>query len=145
MLVAITALTSCCDLVLQARVVKLRVKVLEWLFSEAQDGKDVADRFIGTKKGWVKLWVNDAVTAEDLCKALSEMKSLPGEHKTFVMEPADANAEVPVPLKGGKGSKAKHFWYVSSNSVCVSPRDRCICRVECPRAVQFWPIHVLGT
>ena len=60
------------------------VKVLEWLFSEAQDGKDVADRVIGTKKGQVKQWVkdgNDAVTADDLCKALSETKSLPGDHK----------------------------------------------------------------
>ena len=58
------------------------MKVLEWLFSEAQDGKDVADCFIGTKKGQLKLWVkggNDAVTAEALCQALSEMKSLPGE------------------------------------------------------------------
>ena len=25
------------------------------------------------------------------------------------MQAADANAEVPIPLKGGKGSKAKHF------------------------------------
>ena len=60
----------------------------------------------------MKLWVkggNDAVTAEDLCKALSEMKSLPGEHKTVVLKPAPADAEVPIPLKGGKGSKAKHF------------------------------------
>ena len=91
---------------------EMLVKVLEWLYSEAQDGKDVADRFIGTKKGQVKLWVkegNDAVTAEDLCKALSEMKSLPGDHKTVVIEPAPADAEVPIPLKGGKGSKAKHF------------------------------------
>ena len=28
---------------------EMLVKVLEWLYSEAQDGKDVADRFIGTK------------------------------------------------------------------------------------------------
>ena len=33
------------------------VKALEWLYSEAQDGKDVADCFIGTKKGLVKLWM----------------------------------------------------------------------------------------
>ena len=91
---------------------EMLVKVLEWLFSEAQDGKDVADRVIGTKKGQVKQWVkdgNDAVTADDLCKALSETKSLPGDHKTVVVQAADANAEVPIPLKGGKGSKAKHF------------------------------------
>jgi len=45
---------------------EMLVKVLEWLYSEAQDGKDVADRFIGTKKGQVKMWVKggyDAVTA----------------------------------------------------------------------------------
>ena len=47
---------------------ELLVRVLEWLFSEAQDGKDVADRVIGTKKGRVKQRVkdgNDAVTADD--------------------------------------------------------------------------------
>ena len=37
------------------------------------------------------------------------MKAVAGEHKTFVVEPAPADAEVPIPLKGGKGSKAKHF------------------------------------
>ena len=30
------------------------VKVLEWLYNEAQDGKDVADWVIVTKKGQVK-------------------------------------------------------------------------------------------
>ena len=50
------------------------VKALEWLYSEAQDGKDVADCFIGTKKGLVKLWMKGGNG--------SVSKSLIGEHKT---------------------------------------------------------------
>ena len=86
------------------------VKVLKWMYSEAQDGKDVADRFIGTKKGHVEQWVkagNDAATADQLCQALSEMRTLPGKHKTFVIQPTTAELESTLPLKGGKGSNAK--------------------------------------
>ena len=45
------------------------VKVLKWIFSEAQDGKDIADHFIGTGKVQTRRWVksgNDAVTVHDL-------------------------------------------------------------------------------
>ena len=80
------------------------MKVLEWLYSEPQGGKGVAGRVIGTKEGQVK----PSLAMVCVLKALSEMKSLPGDHKTFVVEPADADAGVPIPLKGGK-SKAKHF------------------------------------
>ena len=48
---------------------------------EAQDGKDVADHFIGTKKRLVIQCVkhsNDAVPADDWCQKLSEMKKLLG-------------------------------------------------------------------
>ena len=57
---------------------QMLVKVLKWIFSEAQDGKDIADRIIGTEKGQVRRWVkcgNDAVTASDLCEALASMNS----------------------------------------------------------------------
>ena len=37
------------------------------------------------------------------------MTSLPGENKTFVIEPTAAELEQDIPLKGGKGSNAKHF------------------------------------
>jgi len=37
------------------------------------------------------------------------MSSLPGDHKTFVLEPTAAELEQDIPLKGGKGSNAKHF------------------------------------
>ena len=37
------------------------------------------------------------------------MSSLPGDHKTFVLEPTAAELEQEIPLKGGKGSNAKHF------------------------------------
>ena len=82
------------------------VKVLSWIFSKAQDGKDIADRFIGAGKGQVCRWVkngNDAATANDLCEALSSMTSLPGEHKTFVVQPTAAELEQEIPLKGEKG------------------------------------------
>ena len=52
---------------------------------------------------------NDAVTASDLCEALASMSSLPGDHKNFVLEPTAAELEQDIPLKGGKGSNAKHF------------------------------------
>ena len=52
---------------------------------------------------------NDAVTANDLCEALASMSSLPGNHKTCVLEPTPAELEQEIPLKGGKGSNAKHF------------------------------------
>ena len=57
---------------------EMLVKVLKWIFSEAQDGKDIADRIIGTEKGQVRRWVkcrNDAVTATDLCEALASMST----------------------------------------------------------------------
>ena len=81
------------------------VKVLKWMYSEAQDGKDVADRFIGTKKGHVEQWVkggNDAATADQLCQALSEMSTLPGNHKTFVIQPTAAELETDYLLRVGK-------------------------------------------
>ena len=62
---------------------EMRVKVLEWLRSEAYDGKDVADRFIGTKKVRLKLSTGSTRLA---------VKSTP------------AHAEVPIPLKGGDNS-----------------------------------------
>ena len=68
---------------------QMLVKVLKWIFSEAQDGKDIADRIIGTEKGQVRRWVkcgSDAVTASDFCQALASMTSLPGDHKTVVLE-----------------------------------------------------------
>ena len=37
------------------------------------------------------------------------MSSLPGDHKTFVLEPTAAELEQDIPLKGQKGSNAKHF------------------------------------
>ena len=75
---------------------EILVKVLKWIFSEAQDGKGVADRFIGTKKGHVKQWAKagtDAATAEQLCQALSAMTTLPRNHKTFVIQPTAAELE----------------------------------------------------
>ena len=57
---------------------QMLVKVLKWIFSEAQDGKDIADRIIGTEKGQVRRWVkcgNDAVTASDLCEGEHEQSS----------------------------------------------------------------------
>ena len=99
---------------------EMLVKVLEWLYSEAQDGKDVADRVIGTKKGQVKQWVkdgNDAVTAADFCKALSGMKSLPGEHKTFVVECRSANS-----IEGWKGFKCILVCVIKF-SLCITPRQ----------------------
>ena len=55
-----------------------------------------------------------------MCKALSEMKSFTGEHKTVVIEPEPADAEVPNPLKGAKGSKAKALWVVKFG-LCITP------------------------
>ena len=75
---------------------EMLVKVLKWIFSEAQDGKGAADRFIGTKKGHVKQWAKagtDAATAEQLCQALSAMTTLPRNHKTFVIQPTAAELE----------------------------------------------------
>ena len=69
---------------------EMLVKVLKWLFSEAQDGKDVCDRVIGTEKGHMECWVNqrnEAATAEQLCEGLSHMDTLPGNHKSFALEP----------------------------------------------------------
>ena len=46
---------------------EMLVKVVKWLYSEAQDGKDMCDRFIGTEKGHLECWVkegNDAATAD---------------------------------------------------------------------------------
>ena len=37
------------------------------------------------------------------------MDTLPGNHKTFVLQPTPAELEKDLPLKGGKGSNAKHF------------------------------------
>ena len=79
-----------------------------------------------------------------MCKALSEMKSFTGEHKTVVIQPEPADAKVPNPLKGAKGSKAKALWVVSSNSVCVLPQHRGISWTECQKAVQLWAIHFFG-
>ena len=90
------------------------VKVLKWIFSEAQDGKDIAGRIIGSEEDQVRRWVkcgNDAVTATDLCahEALASMTCLPGDHKTVVLEPTPAELEdlEDIPLKEGKGSNAK--------------------------------------
>ena len=87
------------------------VKVLKWIFSEAQDGKDIADRVIVTKKG-VRRWVkcrNGAVTANALCEELASMPSLPGDHKTSILEPTAAEFKEDILVKGGKGSNAEHF------------------------------------
>ena len=59
---------------------EMLVKVLKWLFSEAQDGKDVCDRVIGTEKGHMECWVkkrSEAATAEQVCEGLSHMDTLP--------------------------------------------------------------------
>ena len=48
---------------------EMLVKVVKWLYSEALDGKDMWDRFIGTEKGHLECWVkegNDAATAEQV-------------------------------------------------------------------------------
>ena len=37
------------------------------------------------------------------------MDTLPGHHKTFVLQPTAADLEKALPLRGGKGSNAKHF------------------------------------
>ena len=44
-----------------------------------------------------------------ICEALASTTSLPGDHKTVVLEPTPAELEQDIPLKGGKGSNAKHF------------------------------------
>ena len=70
--------------------------MLKCIFSEAQDGKDIADRIIGTEKGQVCRWEKcgkDAATANDLCAALASMTSLPGHHKTFVLEPYSSGVQ----------------------------------------------------
>ena len=87
------------------------VKVLKWIFSEAQDGKDIAGRIyiIGSEEDQVRRWVkcgNDAVTATDLYEALASMTSLPGDHKTVVLEPTPAELKEDIPLKDGIGSNA---------------------------------------
>ena len=57
---------------------------------------------------WVKEG-NDAATAEQVCEGLSHMDTLPGHHKTFVLQQTAADLEKNLPVKGGKGSNAKHF------------------------------------
>ena len=37
------------------------------------------------------------------------MDTLPGHHKTFVLQPTAAELEKELPVKGAKGSNAKHF------------------------------------
>ena len=37
------------------------------------------------------------------------MDTLPGNHKSFVLQPTPADLEKDLPLKGGKGSNAQHF------------------------------------
>ena len=87
------------------------MKVVKWLFNEAQNGKDMCDRVIGTEKGHLEFWVdqgNDAATAGQVC-GLSRMDTLKGNHKTFVLQPTPAELEKALPLKGGTGSNAKQF------------------------------------
>ena len=60
----------------------------------------------------MECWVNegnDAATAEQVCEALSHMNTLPGHHKSFVLQPTAAELEKELPVKGGKGSNAQNF------------------------------------
>ena len=126
---------------------QMLVKVLKWIFSEAQDGKDIADRIIGTEKGQVRRWVkcgNDAVTASDLCEALASMSSLPGDHKTFVLEPTAAELEQEIPLKGGKGLNAKHFSLYHEIEFKYHENWR-VPRPQCQRAVSVWAQPVVSS
>ena len=108
---------------------EMLVKVLKWIFSEAQDGKGVADRFIGTKKGHV----------EQLCQALSEMRTLPGNHKTFVIQPTAAELESRLPLKGGKGSNAKHFTLYHEIEFVYHPETGAFMGLTVREQFQFGP------
>ena len=52
----------------EVRAGKMLVKVLKWICSEAQDGKDIADHLIGKGNYQVHFWVknsNAAVSAYD--------------------------------------------------------------------------------
>ena len=78
----------------------------------------MCDRFIGTEKGHLECWVkegNDAATAKQVCERLSHMNTLPGHHKSFVVQATAAELEKELPLKGGKASNAKHFSLYHSN------------------------------
>ena len=121
---------------------EMLVKVLKWMYSEAQDGKDVADRFIGTKKGHVEQWVkagNDAATADQLCQALSEMNTLPGNHKTFVIQPTAAELESRLPFKGGKASNAKHFSLYHEIDFVYHPQTGAFMGLTVREQFQFGP------
>ena len=72
----------------------------------------MCDWVIGTEKGHMECWVkkgNNAATAEQVCEGLSHMGTLPRNHKSFVLQPAQAELGNDLPLKDGKGSNDKHF------------------------------------
>ena len=108
---------------------EILVKVLNWLCSEAQDGNGICDRFIGTEKGHLECWVkagNDATTAEQVCQGLLHMDTLPRNHKSFVVQPAQAMLENYLPLQGGKGSNAKHFTRTGGTAVWKGPKNNSV-------------------
>ena len=102
----------------------------------------MCDWFIGTEKEHLECWVkegNDAATADQVCEGLSHMDTLPGHHKTFVLQPTAAELEKELPVRGGKGSNAKHFTLYHEIEFSYDNRTGAFLGIKVREQFQFGP------
>ena len=101
------------DLISRIAVSDMALEVLEWMFSEAQAGKDVCDRLIAPQKTCVRNYVkqeHDVETASQLCSALSTITTLRGDHCVIEYEPFDTASTPAIPGRKTNASKIFARW-----------------------------------